>query len=77
MAIGDDIKVDAQGMFCSVLMLFAMLLAIIIIIAISKWKMTKILGLSMFMSYFVYLAVALCMGLNIISCIFDELNQQN
>jgi len=66
------IVVDANGMFCSVLMLFAMLIAIIIIIAISKWRMTKVLGLSMFMSYFVYLAVALCMGLDVIECIFDK-----
>jgi len=72
MATGKTIAVDAEGMFCSVLMLFAMLIAIIIIIAISKWRMTKVLGLSMFMSYFVYLAVALCMGLNVINCIFDK-----
>ncbi|KAL5260681.1 hypothetical protein ACHWQZ_G010734 [Mnemiopsis leidyi] len=72
LATGEEIKVDAQGMFCSVLMLFAMLIAIIVIIAICKWKMTKTLGLSMFMSYFVYLAIALCMGLELISCIFDK-----
>lgn len=74
MAIGKTIQVEAEGMFCSVLMLFAMLLAIIITIAICKWKMTKILGLTMFLSYFVYLAVALSMGLNKIVCIFDEKN---
>ncbi|XP_063679670.1 sodium/potassium/calcium exchanger 1-like isoform X8 [Bolinopsis microptera] len=71
-ACNKEIKVDADGMFCSVLMLFAMLMAIIIIIAISKWKMTKVLGLSMFCSYFVYLAVALSMGLDVIPCIFDK-----
>jgi len=71
-AIGKTIEVEAQGMFCSVLMLFAMLLAIIITIAICKWRMTKILGLTMFFSYFVYLAVALSMGLDKIVCIFDE-----
>jgi len=71
-ACNKEIRVDADGMFCSVLMLFAMLMAIIIIIAISKWKMTKVLGLSMFCSYFVYLAVALSMGLDVIPCIFDK-----
>lgn len=71
-ATGKTITVQAQGMFCSVLMLFAMLIAIIMIIGISKWRMTKILGLSMFCAYFVYLAVALCMGLDVIVCIFDK-----
>lgn len=72
MAIGKEIRVDADGMFCSVLMLFAMLMAIICIIAIANWKMTKVLGLSMFLSYFVYLAVALSMGLEKIPCLFDK-----
>lgn len=71
-AIGKEILVDAQGMFCSVLMLFAMLIAIICIIALCKWRMTKLLGFSMFFSYFCYLAVALCMGLDVMVCIFDE-----
>lgn len=72
LAIGQDIVVDASGMFCSVLMLFAMLIAIIMIIAINKWRMTKILGFSMFASYFAYLAVALMMGLGVVACIFDK-----
>ena len=69
---GRNIMVDADGMFCSVVMLFAMLMAIIVIIAICKWRMTKILGMSMFLSYFVYLALALSMGLDKIPCLFDK-----
>ena len=72
MANKQIITVDAKGMFCSVLMLFAMLVAIISIIAISKWKMTKYLGGSMFLSYFIYLVIALLMGLDQIPCIFDK-----
>ena len=44
-SIGKEINVEADGMFCSVLMLFAMLIAIICIIALSNWKMTKIFGI--------------------------------
>lgn len=65
------VKVDSDGMFCSVLMLFAMLMAIIVIIAISKWRMTKILGGSMFVGYFIYLSLAMCMALGVFSCVFD------
>jgi len=72
MAVGKNIVVDADGMFCSVVMLFAMLMAIICIIAICKWQMTKILGFSMFVGYFCYLAVALSMGLDKIPCAFDK-----
>lgn len=66
------VKVDSEGMFCSVIMLFAMLIAIIIIIAICKWKMTKILGGSMFVGYFIYLTLALMMALGLFSCPFDS-----
>jgi K+-dependent Na+/Ca+ exchanger-like protein len=66
------VNVDSEGMFCSVIMLFAMLIAIIIIIAICKWKMTKILGGSMFVGYFIYLTLALMMALGLFSCPFDS-----
>jgi len=74
-AIGkaETIDVDAEGMFCSVVMLFAMLIAIIFIIGASSWRMTKLLGCSMFFSYFIYLTLALLMGLNKIPCLFDDL----
>merc|ERR1719150_323749 len=48
------IAVGSSGVTISILILFAMILAVLVIIYCSKWRMTKTLGYSMFVLYFVF-----------------------
>merc|ERR1712199_138183 len=48
--------VGADGLFLSVLILLLMLIAVVVTIAICKWRMTKTLGLIMFLLYIVFVA---------------------
>lgn len=47
-------EVDASGIAISILILFAMIGAVLAIIYCSKWRMTKTLGYSMFVLYFLF-----------------------
>ena len=47
--------VGADSLELSVLVLLGMLVSIVILIRLSKWKMTKPLGFSMFALYFVFI----------------------
>jgi len=46
--------VTADSLFTSILILFGMLGAVLLIIYCSKWRMTKTLGYSMFVLYFLF-----------------------
>ena len=48
--------VGADSLFISVLILLVMLIAVVATIAICKWRMTKTLGLIMFLLYIVFVA---------------------
>jgi len=50
----DGVDVVAGSLFVSILILFVMILSVILIIHISGWKMTKMLGSSMFFLYVVF-----------------------
>uniref|UniRef100_T1JM38 Sodium/calcium exchanger membrane region domain-containing protein n=1 Tax=Strigamia maritima TaxID=126957 RepID=T1JM38_STRMM len=65
---GIPVKVDSAGMACSILILFAMLLFVIVAIACFKWRMNKTLGIIMFALYFVFLAVSLLFEYNVLEC---------
>ena len=52
----NPIVVGADGLFLSVLILLLMLIAVVVTIAICKWRMTKTLGLTMFLLYIVFVA---------------------
>lgn len=56
---GEDVEVKSDSLLLSVLVLFAMLIAVIATIALSKWKMTKCMGFTMFGLYVVFLVQAL------------------
>lgn len=56
---GEAVVVSSEGMVCSITILFLMLLFVIISIACFRWKMNKILGLIMFLLYFVFVAISL------------------
>uniref|UniRef100_A0A8C7ED20 Sodium/potassium/calcium exchanger 1 n=1 Tax=Nothoprocta perdicaria TaxID=30464 RepID=A0A8C7ED20_NOTPE len=62
------VAVSSNGLFCAIVLLFLMLLFVIISIAVCKWKMNKILGLTMFALYFVFLIISVMLEDRIISC---------
>nr|XP_032621935.1 sodium/potassium/calcium exchanger 1 isoform X6 [Chelonoidis abingdonii] len=62
------VAVSSNGLFCAIVLLFIMLLFVIISIALSKWKMNKLLGLTMFALYFVFLIISVMLEDKIISC---------
>jgi sodium/potassium/calcium exchanger 2 len=51
----EAVKVEADTLFISILVLFVMLIAVISTIAFNGWKMTKSLGITMFVLYFLFL----------------------
>ncbi|CAM9733336.1 unnamed protein product [Discosporangium mesarthrocarpum] len=53
---GRQVMVTADNLFLSVIILILMLILVIITIIISKWKMTRVLGYSMFVLYGVFVA---------------------
>ncbi|XP_065415264.1 sodium/potassium/calcium exchanger 1 [Chrysemys picta bellii] len=63
-----SVAVSSNGLFCAIVLLFLMLLFVIISIALSKWKMNKLLGLTMFALYFVFLIISVMLEERIISC---------
>ncbi|NXR47222.1 NCKX1 protein, partial [Hippolais icterina] len=62
------VAVSSNGLFCAIVLLFLMLLFVILSIAVSKWKMNKLLGLTMFGLYFVFLIISVMLEDKIISC---------
>ncbi|NXG57458.1 NCKX1 protein, partial [Hemiprocne comata] len=62
------VAVSSNGLFCAIVLLFLMLLFVIISIAACKWKMNKLLGLTMFGLYFVFLIISVMLEDKIISC---------
>ena len=56
MVFREDVPVSAAGMICSVAILFGMLCLVFISILSFGWKMTKGMGFSMFLLYFVFVA---------------------
>ncbi|XP_046447857.1 sodium/potassium/calcium exchanger Nckx30C-like isoform X1 [Daphnia pulex] len=66
--IGSPVQVSSSGMACSVLVLFGMLCFVVLSIACFRWKMNKALGVTMFLFYFVFVAVSLGFEYGTISC---------
>jgi Ca2+/Na+ antiporter len=56
---GVPVTVNSAGLRFSVFLLFLMLITVILSIAVSGWKLSKSLGLSMFFLYIVFLTVSL------------------
>jgi len=53
---GETVKVGADSLFLSILILFVMLASVIGTVAINKWRMTKCLGGVMFVLYAIFVA---------------------
>jgi len=64
------IEVSADGMACSILLLFSMLMFVLFSIACSNWKMNKQLGGCMFLLYFCFVAISLMFTYDKIPCPF-------
>ncbi|XP_034544383.1 sodium/potassium/calcium exchanger 2 [Notolabrus celidotus] len=62
------VQVSSNGLFCAIVLLFLMLLFVIISIAACKWRMSKFLGLFMFLLYFVFLVISVMLEDKIIVC---------
>ncbi|XP_071755268.1 sodium/potassium/calcium exchanger 2-like [Centroberyx gerrardi] len=62
------VEVSSNGLFCAIVLLFLMLLFVIISIAACNWRMSKLLGLFMFLLYFVFLIVSVMLEDKVIIC---------
>ncbi|XP_031328199.1 sodium/potassium/calcium exchanger Nckx30C-like isoform X3 [Photinus pyralis] len=67
---GEGVKVNSVGMVCSITILFMMLIFVIMSIACFHWKMNKSLGFTMFLLYFVFVAVSLMFEYGKLVCPF-------
>ncbi|XP_036140381.1 sodium/potassium/calcium exchanger Nckx30C isoform X2 [Monomorium pharaonis] len=65
---GKPVEVNSVGMVCSIAILFCMLLFVIMSIACFRWKMNRGLGFTMFILYFVFVAVSLMFEYEILTC---------
>jgi len=66
--LGDTVKVESNGLFCSVLLLAIMLFMVVTSIACNSWKMTKKLGVGLFLLYLVFLVSSLLLELGYVAC---------
>ncbi|XP_048383652.1 sodium/potassium/calcium exchanger 2-like isoform X3 [Stegostoma tigrinum] len=62
------IEVRSNGLFCSIVLLFIMLLFVILSIGACKWKMNKILGIIMFILYVAFLITSVMLEEKVIGC---------
>ncbi|XP_077989326.1 sodium/potassium/calcium exchanger 2-like [Glandiceps talaboti] len=65
---GKAVVVISKGLFCSILLLFGMLMFVIITIAANRWRMTKGLGATMFFLYIVFITMSILLEYSIIKC---------
>uniref|UniRef100_A0A3Q3BDT6 Sodium/potassium/calcium exchanger 1 n=1 Tax=Kryptolebias marmoratus TaxID=37003 RepID=A0A3Q3BDT6_KRYMA len=65
---GKPVTVSSNGLFCAIVLLFLMLLFVIISIAVCRWKMSKMLGITMFFLYFVFLVLSVLLEDRILVC---------
>ncbi|XP_019874722.1 sodium/potassium/calcium exchanger Nckx30C isoform X2 [Aethina tumida] len=65
---GKPVEVNSVGMVCSITILFMMLIFVIMSIACFRWKMNRGLGFTMFLLYFVFVAVSLMFEYEYIVC---------
>ncbi|XP_031424873.1 sodium/potassium/calcium exchanger 1-like isoform X2 [Clupea harengus] len=65
---GQAVPVSSNGLFCAIVLLFLMLLFVIISITVCRWKMSKRLGLSMFLLYLLFLVLSVLLEKRIILC---------
>ncbi|KAG5849495.1 hypothetical protein ANANG_G00111070 [Anguilla anguilla] len=62
------VTVSSNGLFCAIVLLFLMLIFVIISIASCKWRMSKLLGLIMFLLYFIFLVISVMLEDKVLVC---------
>jgi len=62
------VSVSSAGMVCSIAILFGMLMLVFLSILIFNWKMTKGMGFSMFIFYFLFVIVSLGFEYDFYAC---------
>ena len=67
-AFGKSVKVSSEGLGCSIMMLFSMLMLVFLCIILSGWKMTKLMGAAMFVFYFLFVAASLSLNYGWVTC---------
>ncbi|KAH9500930.1 hypothetical protein Btru_069229, partial [Bulinus truncatus] len=65
---GAPYKVSSKGLLCSIFLLFGMLVAVVICIAVSGWKMNRFLGFSMLFLYNIFIVVAVLLEYSVLKC---------
>ncbi|MED6267880.1 hypothetical protein CHARACLAT_016569, partial [Characodon lateralis] len=65
---GEAVTVSSNGLFCTIVLLFLMLLFVVISIAVCHWKMSKKLGITMFVMYFVFLVFSVLLEYQVLTC---------
>nr|XP_002730744.2 PREDICTED: sodium/potassium/calcium exchanger 1-like [Saccoglossus kowalevskii] len=65
---GKAVSVISSGLYCSIVLLFLMLILVITAIMVNKWKMTKYLGITMFVLYAVFLTLSILLEYQKIVC---------
>ncbi|XP_066273889.1 sodium/potassium/calcium exchanger 2-like [Branchiostoma lanceolatum] len=65
---GRAVDVNSRGLFCSILMLLAMLVCVIVTIAACRWRMNRVLGIIFFTLYLVFMVLSVLLELDIIKC---------
>ncbi|XP_055085769.1 sodium/potassium/calcium exchanger 2-like [Periophthalmus magnuspinnatus] len=65
---GESVAVRSNGLFCAIVLLFLMLLFVIASIAACRWKMSRKLGFTMFLLYFLFLVLSVLLQNRILTC---------
>ncbi|XP_068616196.1 sodium/potassium/calcium exchanger 1-like [Brachionichthys hirsutus] len=65
---GEPVAVSSNGLFCAIVLLFLMLHFVIVSIAACRWKMSRMLGLTMFLLYFVFLVLSVLLEERVLTC---------
>jgi len=66
---GEPIQVSSEGLGCSIILLFTMLILVFACILCSGWKMSKLLGVSMFFLYFLFVIASLAFEYKWVACL--------
>ena len=65
---GESIPVSSNGLFCAIVLLFLMLLFVMASIAACRWRMSRLLGFTMFLLYFVFLVLSVLLEDRVLTC---------
>lgn len=63
------VDVDAEGLLCSIILLFCMLIAVIGTVACFRWRLSKPLGATYMLLYFGFVTCSILLAYGIIPCV--------